>query len=80
MSPWPEALINDPFLLLADEPTGNLDSVMGEEIIALLLSLRDERGATLMVATHDLSLAARFDRVLHLRDGELEDDTKQGLL
>lgn len=69
------ALINDPVLLIADEPTGNLDTKTGEEIATLLLSLRDERGTTLLVATHDPALTSRFDRALLLIDGKLHDDT-----
>jgi putative ABC transport system ATP-binding protein len=65
------ALINQPVLLLADEPTGNLDSETGTAIVDLLLSLRDERGMTLIMATHDADIAARCDRVVHLRDGRL---------
>ncbi|KHD75324.1 ABC transporter [Actinoplanes utahensis] len=65
------ALVNDPPLLLADEPTGNLDSRTGESIVDLLLSLRDDRGATVVVATHDPGLAERCDGSLRLRDGVL---------
>jgi putative ABC transport system ATP-binding protein len=68
------ALINDPVLLLADEPTGNLDTKTGEEIATLLLSLRDQRGTTLLVATHDPALTTRFDRALLLIDGQLQED------
>ncbi len=68
------ALINDPSLVLADEPTGNLDSVTGAEIIDLLLQLRETRGVTVVIATHDLQVAARCDRVVALRDGRLVDD------
>lgn len=63
------ALVNRPSLVLADEPTGNLDSKTGEEIIALLLELRREHGSTLLVATHDARLADMADRVIHLVDG-----------
>lgn len=69
------ALINEPELLLADEPTGNLDSHTGDEIIALLLSLRAEQRTTLLVATHDARVAARAPRVLELADGRIRDDT-----
>lgn len=68
------ALINDPALVLADEPTGNLDSRTGAEIIDLLLQLRADRGTTLLLATHDLALAARCRRVLRLRDGRIVGD------
>lgn len=65
------ALINRPELLLADEPTGNLDSKTGEEIMELLLTLRDEQKTTLIIATHDAALAARAPRVVHLVDGQI---------
>ena len=60
-----------PPLLLADEPTGNLDSATGEQIIALLLRLRRERGSTLVMVTHDPALARHADRVVMLRDGRI---------
>ncbi len=66
------ALINQPGLILADEPTGNLDSHTGQEILNLLLSLRTERRATLVMATHDASLAARAPRVIRLVDGAVD--------
>jgi len=65
------ALINRPRLLLADEPTGNLDSATGASIVDLLLSLRDDLGTTVIVATHDRTVASRCDVVHHLRDGRL---------
>jgi ABC-type lipoprotein export system ATPase subunit len=65
------ALINSPELLLADEPTGNLDSHTGQEIIDLLCSIRDERKTTLIVATHDSKVAARAPRIVHLQDGRI---------
>ena len=65
------ALINQPDLILADEPTGNLDSHTGEEIIGLLCALREERGATLIMATHDARIAARAPRVIELTDGAI---------
>lgn len=64
------ALINDPPLILADEPTGNLDSHTGEEIISLLCSLREERKATLVIATHDIKLAARAPHCIEIVDGK----------
>ena len=67
------ALINEPKLLLADEPTGNLDTTTGAEIMAVLLSLRDERGMTVIVVTHNQSLAARCDRIVRLQDGRVLD-------
>jgi putative ABC transport system ATP-binding protein len=68
------ALINHPGIVLADEPTGNLDSHTGADIVALLLQLRDEHGLTLLVATHDTSIAERCDRVVSLSDGRLLDE------
>jgi putative ABC transport system ATP-binding protein len=60
-----------PAILLADEPTGNLDGVTGAAIIDLLFGLRDRHGATLVLVTHAPELAERCDRVVHLRDGAL---------
>jgi putative ABC transport system ATP-binding protein len=68
------ALVNDPALVLADEPTGNLDSRTGRGIVDLLLELRAERGATVVLATHDPQVAARCDRVVRLVDGRVVDD------
>jgi ABC-type lipoprotein export system ATPase subunit len=65
------ALINQPELVLADEPTGNLDSATGNDIVRLLLDLRKERRMTLLIATHDADLAALADRQVHLVDGHL---------
>ena len=65
------ALINNPDVILADEPTGNLDSHTGEEILDLLLALRVERQTTLIIATHDNRLAARAPRVERMVDGEM---------
>jgi len=66
------ALINEPKLILADEPTGNLDSHTGQEIIDLLCSLRDERQMTLVIATHDANVAARAPKTIHLVDGQIQ--------
>ena len=66
------AMMNSPELLLADEPTGNLDSHTGEEIIELLCALRTERQTTLIIATHDAKVAARAPRVLELADGVIQ--------
>jgi lipoprotein-releasing system ATP-binding protein len=65
------ALVNEPDLILADEPTGNLDSHTGGEIIQLLEALRAERQATFIMATHDANIAARARRVIELTDGQL---------
>jgi putative ABC transport system ATP-binding protein len=66
------AAVARPQILLADEPTGNLDGATGETIIRLLFSLRDRHGATLVLVTHAPEIAARCDRVIRLRDGALE--------
>ncbi len=66
------ALINRPELILADEPTGNLDSRTGDEIVDLLCSLRAEQDVTLVVATHDSRVASRAPRVIELVDGRVE--------
>jgi putative ABC transport system ATP-binding protein len=65
------ALVKQPKVVLADEPTGNLDSTTGAQIIDLLLALNQERGATLVLVTHDASLAARAGRAIALRDGRV---------
>jgi putative ABC transport system ATP-binding protein len=66
------ALINQPRIIFADEPTGNLDSENGREILALLMELHRERQATLVLATHSEEIAANAQRVIVLRDGRLE--------
>ena len=63
------ALINDPAIILADEPTGNLDTKTGKEIVDLLLGLNQERGLTLVFVTHDPEIATLTERVIYLRDG-----------
>jgi putative ABC transport system ATP-binding protein len=65
------ALANEPRLLLADEPTGALDSETGDQIVALLRRLRESRGMTILLVTNDRAVAQRADRVLELRDGLL---------
>lgn len=65
------ALINDPKIIFADEPTGNLDSTTGESIISALLSLVRDEKKTLIVVTHDAQLATRGDRRLEIRDGQV---------
>jgi putative ABC transport system ATP-binding protein len=66
------ALANEPALLLADEPTGNLDSKTGEQVLALVAGLVKERGITVVMATHSAEAAAHASRILRLRDGRLE--------
>jgi putative ABC transport system ATP-binding protein len=68
------ALVNEPAMIMADEPTGNLDSKVGQEIIDLLLSLNQKRGTTLVIVTHDPKVAAQTQRVIRVRDGVVEDD------
>jgi putative ABC transport system ATP-binding protein len=68
------ALMGEPRLLLADEPTGNLDTANSAQILDLLLDLRDQRGLTVVLATHERSAAARCDRLLRLTDGKLVED------
>ncbi len=70
------ALANDPALLLADEPTGSLDSQSGEEILALLADLNREQGATIVVVTHDRRVAQSTQRIVHMSDGRVVDDRR----
>lgn len=72
------AMVNLPALLLADEPTGNLDSRTGEEVLDVLFDLRAERGTTILLATHDAAVAARCERIVRLRDGAAVEDTSLG--
>jgi putative ABC transport system ATP-binding protein len=69
------ALVNNPAIVLADEPTGNLDTKSGEEIIRLLLSLNQQRGVTLIIVTHDPKVASHAQRIIRIRDGKVEDVT-----
>lgn len=64
-----------PSILVADEPTGNLDEDSGQAIMDLMFALRRERGATLILVTHDATLAARCDRVIRLQSGKVQDET-----
>jgi putative ABC transport system ATP-binding protein len=65
------ALVNNPALLIADEPTGNLDTATGQAVLDLFDNLRNELGLTFIIATHDPEVAARVDGILHIVDGEL---------
>src|SRR5205085_12649164 len=69
------ALAPDPAILLADEPTGNLDETTGKQIVDLLFAKHAERGMTLVLVTHDHSLAQRCDRVVRLRSGRVDTET-----
>ena len=66
------ALVNDPAIILADEPTGNLDTQSGDEIMELLLSLNRDRGTTVIVVTHDPEVAEQTERIIKIRDGVVE--------
>ncbi|MGL4974363.1 MAG: ABC transporter ATP-binding protein [Bosea sp. (in: a-proteobacteria)] len=69
------AIAPNPAILVADEPTGNLDESNGTAIVDLLFALKRERGATLVLVTHDLGLAAKCDRTIRLRSGRIESET-----
>ena len=67
------ALINEPSIVMADEPTGNLDTKSGDEIMELLLNLNKEHGTTLIIVTHDPEIAEQTERVIYIRDGIVEE-------
>lgn len=71
------ALANDPILLLADEPTGNLDTRSGQEVLTLFARLRKETNQTLIIITHDREVAAQAERVVSVRDGRIESDERR---
>jgi putative ABC transport system ATP-binding protein len=71
------ALVNNPPLLLADEPTGNLDSRSGEEILNILTGLNDQ-GVTIIIVTHNQNVAARCRRIINLKDGRIISDEVTG--
>jgi putative ABC transport system ATP-binding protein len=68
------ALANSPTLLLADEPTGALDTEGVERVLDLMRRLRSEEGVTIVMVTHDMHVAAAADRIIHMRDGKVVDD------
>ncbi|MEO8195233.1 MAG: ABC transporter ATP-binding protein [Thermoanaerobaculia bacterium] len=70
------ALVTSPEVLLADEPTGNLDTQRGREIVDLITALNREQGITVLLVTHEPDIAARADRVIHFVDGRIAEDTK----
>ena len=72
------SLVNDPAIIMADEPTGNLDSKVGREIMSLLLNLNKDRGTTLVIVTHDPIIAEQTRRVIRLQDGLLDADYEVG--
>ena len=72
------ALVTNPSIILADEPTGNLDSKSGAEIIRILHDLHENNGMTIVTVTHDPDVAAEADRTIHIRDGMVSEDYKNG--
>jgi putative ABC transport system ATP-binding protein len=68
--------VNDPQIIFADEPTGNLDSVNGQAILDLLLALHRERGSTLVLVTHTIEIARMADRIITLRDGRIDGERR----
>jgi putative ABC transport system ATP-binding protein len=66
------ALVNNPAIVMADEPTGNLDTTSGDEIMEILLKLNKEQGTTLIIVTHDPEIAEQAQRIIHIRDGMVE--------
>jgi putative ABC transport system ATP-binding protein len=71
------ALVNNPAIIMADEPTGNLDSKSGEEIMKLLQGLNKDSGVTLIIVTHDPEIAKQTQRVVTIRDGKIEEKAKK---
>ena len=72
------AIVTDPLLLLADEPTGNLDSIKSVEVMELLKKLNEELNITIIMVTHEEEMAAYASRVIYFRDGNIEDSLKKG--
>jgi len=73
------AIVSDPVLLLADEPTGNLDSVRSREVMELLTAFNKEQGITIIMVTHEPEMALYADRVIHFRDGRIDRDERNGM-
>jgi putative ABC transport system ATP-binding protein len=71
------AIVTNPAILMADEPTGNLDSKSGREIMDLLLKMNRENGATVIIVTHDAMIAEQCDRIIHLMDGLIREDERK---
>ncbi len=71
------ALINDPSVILADEPTGNVDSKTADSVVSLLRKISDERKVTVVMVTHNMELTKRCERVIYLRDGQVEKEVSQ---
>ena len=72
------ALVSEPSLILADEPTGNLDSQTSDDVLSLLIDLNEKQGATIAIITHDIEVANRLPRRIHVRDGKVVDPMRVG--
>jgi putative ABC transport system ATP-binding protein len=72
------ALVNDPAIVWADEPTGDLDSENAQEIVALMRALNEERGLTFLIVTHDISVGRSTDRIVRMVDGQIVDEELLG--
>ncbi|MEA3201557.1 MAG: lipoprotein-releasing system ATP-binding protein, partial [Thermoplasmata archaeon] len=70
------SLVNDPAIVWADEPTGNLDTKTGQEVLAIMHRLNQERGQTYVIVTHDPNLAATCHRIVHMENGQIERESK----
>ena len=74
------ALINDPLIIVADQLTGDLDSVTGQQIIGYLRKINEEKGTTVLLVTHNKSVARQADRILTIEDGEIIEEIEMKLL